>query len=95
MTHEPECYRFHEIEAAMGDALIPVKEYQDAVLYVHDHETDADDEITPEYDDRRDFITDADYEILKHDDNLSMRDIASYKRLVIFCNRQQQQKGTQ
>ena len=89
MTHEPPCYRFHEIESAMGDALIPIKEYQDAVLYVRDHETDADDEITPEYDERRDFITDADYEILKHDDYLSMRDIESYKRLVIFCNRKQ------
>lgn len=92
MTHEPPCYSYYEIEAAMGDALIPVKEYQDAVLYVHDHECDADDEITPEYDERRDFITDADYEILR-DDNLSMRDIESYKRLVIFCNRQQQKEN--
>lgn len=60
--------------------------------YYEDHECDADDEITPEYDERRDFITDADYEIMR-DDSLSMRDIESYKRLVIFCNRKQQKEN--
>jgi hypothetical protein len=94
MNHEPPCYRYHQIEAAMGNALVPVGKYQSAVLYQRDHEGDSDEDFqNPDmvrmYDAAVNFIAESDESILCQDDTLSMRDIESYKRLVIFCNRKQ------